>query len=105
MRLLAFDNDGVPTIAVRRGDEIVVLSVAAPDLPRGIPGLLAPGAIPPEVVNRDILVMLALTLGLFIMGRSKQTHGTINRLEGGLLLSCFIAYQGWIVWQAHAAAI
>ena len=71
----------------------------------GIPGLLAPGAIPPEVVNRDILVMLALTLGLFIMGRSKQTHGTINRLEGGLLLSCFIAYQGWIVWQAHAAAI
>jgi cation:H+ antiporter len=70
----------------------------------GIPGLLAPGVIPPEVVNRDMLVMLALTLALFVMGRSKHTHGTINRLEGGLLLSCFIAYQGWIVWQAHAVA-
>ena len=70
----------------------------------GIPGLLAPGVIPPEVVNRDMLVMLALTLALFVMGRSEHTHGTINRLEGGLLLSCFIAYQGWIVWQSHAAA-
>jgi cation:H+ antiporter len=70
----------------------------------GIPGLLAPGVIPPEVVNRDMLVMLALTLALFVMGRSKHTRGTINRLEGGLLLSCFIAYQGWIVWQAHAVA-
>lgn len=43
MRLLAFDKDGVPTLAVRRGDEIVDLSVAAPDLPRDIPGLLALG--------------------------------------------------------------
>jgi len=43
MRLLAFDKDGVPTIGVRRGDEIVDLSVAAPELPRDIPGLLALG--------------------------------------------------------------
>jgi cation:H+ antiporter len=69
----------------------------------GIPGLLAPGAIPPEVVNRDMPVMLTLTLALFVMGYSTHRHGTINRLEGGLLLSCFIAYQGWIVWPAHAA--
>jgi len=70
----------------------------------GIPGLLAPGVIPPEVANRDMLVMLALTLALFMMGRSSHTHGTINRLEGGLLLSAFIAYQGWIVWQSYAVA-
>jgi cation:H+ antiporter len=69
----------------------------------GIPGLLAPGAIPPEVINRDMLVMLALTLALFVMGRGSRTHGTINRVEGGLLLASFIAYQGWIVWQAQAA--
>jgi len=67
----------------------------------GIPGLLAPGVIPPEVVSRDMLIMLALTLALFLMGRSSRTHGTINRIEGGLLLSSFIAYQSWIVWQAH----
>jgi 2-keto-4-pentenoate hydratase/2-oxohepta-3-ene-1,7-dioic acid hydratase in catechol pathway/SAM-dependent methyltransferase len=44
MRLLAFDKEGVPTLAVRRGDEIVDLSLAAPDLPRDMPGLLAVGA-------------------------------------------------------------
>jgi len=43
MRLLAFDKDGVPTIGVRRGDDIVDLSIAAPDLPRDIPALLALG--------------------------------------------------------------
>ena len=67
----------------------------------GVPGLLAPGLVPPEVLDRDILVMLALTLALFVMGRSMQTHGTINRIEGTLLLTCFITYQGWIVWQSH----
>lgn len=67
-----------------------------------VPGLMAPGIIPPEVLDRDVLVMLALTLALFVMGRSMHTHGTINRVEGGLLLTCFIAYQGWILWQAHA---
>lgn len=70
----------------------------------GIPGLLAPGVIPPEVANRDMLVMLALTLALYMMGRGSHTHGTINRLEGGLLLSAFIAYQGWIVWQSYTVA-
>ena len=66
--------------------------------------LLAPGAIPAEALDRDMLVMLALTLALFVMGRSAQTHGTINRIEGGVLLSSFIAYQSWVIWQAHTAA-
>ena len=44
MRILAFDKSGVPTLGARRGDEIVDLSVAAPDLPRDMPGLLAGGA-------------------------------------------------------------
>ncbi len=70
----------------------------------GVPGLLTPGVIPPEVVSRDMLVMLGLTLALFAMGRSRQTRRTINRIEGGLLLSCFVAYQSWLIWQSHAAA-
>jgi len=68
----------------------------------GVPGLLAPGLIPAEVIERDMLVMIGLTLALFVMGRSSQTHGTINRLEGGLLLACFIIYQAWIVWRSLA---
>jgi cation:H+ antiporter len=67
----------------------------------GMPALLAPGIIAPEVLNRDMLIMLGLTLALFIMGRGQREHGIINRIEGGLLLSCFIAYQGWLLWQSQ----
>lgn len=70
----------------------------------GVPGLLAPGLLPPEVLDRDMLVMLGLTLVLFVMGRSLHTHGVINRAQGSLLLTAFLAYQGWIIWQTHAAA-
>lgn len=55
MRLLAFDKDGVPTLAVRRGDEIVDLSVAAPDLPRDVPALLALGEGVMEQVAAAVL--------------------------------------------------
>ncbi len=70
----------------------------------GVPGLLAPGAIPAEVVGRDMLLMLALTLALFVMGRGSQTHGVINRAEGAVLLTCFIAYQAWLILHTHTAA-
>ncbi len=52
MRLLAFDKDGTPTLAVRRGDEIVDLSLAAPELPRDVPALLAAGAAAMERVGK-----------------------------------------------------
>jgi acylpyruvate hydrolase len=43
MRIIAFDKSGNPTLGVRRGDEIVDLSVAAPDLPGDLPAFLAGG--------------------------------------------------------------
>ena len=70
-----------------------------------VPGLIAPGLVPEEAINRDMLVMLALTLALFIMGRGSRAHGIINRTEGALLLSCFVAYQGWLFWNTHQAAV
>ena len=52
MRLLAFDKSGRPTIGVRRDREIVDLSIAAPDLPRDMPGFLAAGAAAMEAVRK-----------------------------------------------------
>lgn len=43
MRILAFDKSGQPTLGVRRGDDVVDLSVAAPDLPGDMPTLIAAG--------------------------------------------------------------
>ena len=69
-----------------------------------VPGLLAPGLVANEVVQRDLPVMLVLTLALYAMGRGARAHGDINRIEGSLLLAGFIAYQGLLVWQAQAGA-
>ena len=45
MRLATLDRNGTPTVAVRKGDQYVDLSKAAPDLPRSIRGLLEAGAL------------------------------------------------------------
>ncbi len=61
-----------------------------------VPGLIAPAAVSDSVLSRDMPLMLALTAALFFMGRGRGGNGTINRLEGGLLLSVFLAYQTWL---------
>lgn len=43
MRLLAFDKAGKPALGLRRGDEIVDLTIADPKLPQDMPALLAAG--------------------------------------------------------------
>ncbi|MDZ7830037.1 MAG: calcium/sodium antiporter [Halofilum sp. (in: g-proteobacteria)] len=63
----------------------------------GIPALISPGAIPGEVLSRDLPVMGALTLLLLpIMAQRRGRPGVIGRAEGVLLLSCFLAYEGWL---------
>ena len=50
MRILAFDKDGAPTLAVCRENAVVDLSAAAPDLPGDLPALLAAGPSAMEAV-------------------------------------------------------
>jgi len=62
-----------------------------------IPGLIIPGDFAIEVILRDIPIMIGLTVALFFMGYSfKNSSGHINRFEGAVLVSAFIAYQGWL---------
>lgn len=58
-----------------------------------IPGLISPAALENGVLERDIPVVLILTIMLFIMGYGFRAAGRINRIEGGILLCAFIAYQ------------
>jgi len=58
-----------------------------------IPGLIAPSALATGVLERDLPVVLILTISLFVMGYGFRKQGRINRIEGGVLLSAFIAYQ------------
>lgn len=40
MRLLTFNKQGIPSIGLRKGDEIIDLAIAAPHLPKDMPGVL-----------------------------------------------------------------
>ena len=63
----------------------------------GLPALMRPGPIPPEVLTRDLPVMCALTLLLIpALAHRRGRTGRIGRVEGLLLVSCFIAYEGWL---------
>ena len=66
----------------------------------GIAGLISPMAVAPEVLSRDLVVMAALTLSLFALGYGFRGPGRINRIEGGLLLACFVGYTAYLVTTA-----
>jgi cation:H+ antiporter len=54
-------------------------------------------SIPAEVLNRDWLVMLVLTIVLFLMSYGfKKKEGKITRLEGIILIICYIAYNTYL---------
>ncbi len=62
----------------------------------GIAGVVAPMAVGPEVLVRDVGAMTALTLSLFVMGYGFRGPGRINRYEGGVLLFCYVAYTFYL---------
>jgi cation:H+ antiporter len=63
----------------------------------GLPGVIAPGPFAPEVLTRDIPIMVVLTLALFVMGYGVGKVGRINRVEGSALLLSFVGYQ-WLLF-------
>ena len=66
----------------------------------GIASAIHPLVVAPEVVHRDLPVMSALTLSLFLFGFRRRGPGRINRLEGGLLLACYLGYAAYVVFSA-----
>lgn len=65
----------------------------------GIAGAIAPMTVGPEVLHRDVAVMAALTLALFAMGIGIRGPGRINRIEGALLLACYVGYIAYLVME------
>ena len=63
----------------------------------GIAGAIHPLAVGPEVFNRDMLVMAALTLSLFVIGYGFRGSGRINRIEGAVLLACYVGYTAYLI--------
>jgi len=68
----------------------------------GLAGVIQPLVVGPEVFRRDILVMAALTLSLFVFGFGSKKQGRINRVEGGLLMLSYAGYTFWLIRAALA---
>jgi cation:H+ antiporter len=64
-----------------------------------IAGIINPSVIDPSIANRDVLIMIAVTLVLIFMSLNFRGAQRINRVEGGLLLTAFLVYQGYIFSQ------
>ena len=59
-----------------------------------LPGILAPGMIDPAIISRDFYYMLGATVLMLVMAMGfRGRPGRISRVEGGILLAGFFAYQ------------
>jgi cation:H+ antiporter len=59
----------------------------------GITALIAPTAVPPEIVRFDNLIMIAASILLVAFA---YTGRRISRPEGGLLVVLYVAYVAWL---------
>jgi len=93
-------------IAARRGEHDIALgNILGSNLFNtlavvGIAGAIRPLAAPPEIFNRDMLVVAGLTLSLFVIGYGFRRAGRINRIEGALLVICYAGYAAWLIRTA-----
>jgi len=63
------------------------------------PGLIAPTALPHQLLDRDYPLMLLLTVALFVMAfrfRASTSSRRIHWFEGLALVAVFFAYQAWL---------
>ena len=90
-------------IATRKGEHDIALgNVLGSNLFNtlavvGIAGTIHQMTVGPEVFFRDILVMAALTVSLFVIGYGFRGPGRINRFEGAALLACYVGYTAYLV--------
>ena len=70
----------------------------------GIAGMIHPFAVEPETIYRDMVVMGALTVSLFLLGYGfRGRQGTINRFEGVAFLLIYVSYTAWLIHTAWSS--
>lgn len=90
-------------IAIRKGEHDIALgNVLGSNLFNtlavvGIAGTIHPMNVDSDVLSRDVPVMMALTVSLFLIGYGFRRPGLINRFEGVSLLACYVGYTAYLV--------
>lgn len=89
------------TSAVRKEHDIAIGNILGSNMFNmlavlGLPALIQPGKLVPEVLSRDLPVMIGISIMLFAMSYGFGRQGRINRAEGATLLVTYIAYLVWL---------
>ncbi len=63
----------------------------------GLAGVIHPTIAPPEVLQRDMVVMGTLTLSLLLFTLSFKGQGRIGRVKGSIWLFSFVAYTCYLI--------
>ncbi|MBT3278807.1 MAG: calcium/sodium antiporter [Phycisphaerales bacterium] len=91
-------------IAVRKGEhDLAIGNVIGSNLFNtlmvvGIAGTIHPTDVSKTaLLSRDIVVMSALTVLLFVLGYGVRGRGRINRIEGALLFAIYLGYTGYLI--------
>ncbi|WP_297082248.1 calcium/sodium antiporter [uncultured Demequina sp.] len=63
----------------------------------GLAGLIAPAAVSPELLYRDIPMVAFMTVLVLIFGFRFRRNGRINRFEGVALLLLWVGYTAYLV--------
>lgn len=90
-------------IAARKGESDIALgNVIGSNLFNtlavvGVAGIISPLTFEKEIFSRDVTVMLALTVSLFVFGFGFKRMGRINRVEGSILFVSYLAYATYLI--------
>jgi cation:H+ antiporter len=60
----------------------------------GLAGMIAPAAVSPDLITRDLPVVLLFTAALVVFAVWPLARGRVSRIEAGLLLLAFCLYMG-----------
>ena len=66
----------------------------------GLAGLITPAAVSPELITRDLPVVLGLTVALVVFAIWPVGKGRVTRIEGGVLVAAFVTYLGVLLATA-----
>jgi cation:H+ antiporter len=88
--------------AVRRQADVAIGNILGSNIYNvlgiaGVTGLIAPTAVPRQMVGFDIPLMIAATVLLLVFA---WTGARISRREGAIFVFLYAAYVGWLVVQA-----
>jgi cation:H+ antiporter len=98
-------------VAVRRKEhDIAVGNVIGSNLFNtlavvGIAGAIHPMTISRDILSRDFLFMMVLTISLFAIGYGFRRPGRINRYEGAILLVAYIGYMAFLIASAMSLGL